>query len=105
MLEETTSLLVLFLLCLAQILEDAGKTALLSGPAGKMKRWTVSVEGRMIMFLAGEEKESTANLQLLPLTALWLDQRGCAATTASGTVAGKKEVQQQPVICGFVCPG
>lgn len=32
------SLLVLFLLCLAQILEDAVKTSLLSGQAKRMKR-------------------------------------------------------------------
>lgn len=66
------SLLVVFLLCLAHILEDAGKTSLLSGPARKMKRWTVSVDGWLVMFLAQEGKENTANLQVLSLLCGWI---------------------------------
>lgn len=79
---------MLVLLCLAQMLEDAGKTSLLSGLAQKMKRWTVSVDGGLVTFLAQEGKESTANLQLLSLAALWLDQRGHAGNVASGALGG-----------------
>lgn len=90
------SLLVLFLLCLAQILEDAVKTSLLSGPARRMKRWMVPVDGGLATILAQEGKESTAKLQVLSLTALWLDEEGCADTTASGALGGKDRSSAQP---------
>lgn len=83
------SLLVFFLLHLAPIFEDAGNTSLLSDPARRMKRWMFSLDGGLVMFLVQEGKESTASVHLLSLTALWLDQRGCAGITASGALGGK----------------
>lgn len=61
-----------------------------------MKRWAVSVDGGLVIFLAQEGKESTANLQLLSLTAPWLDQRGCGDTTASGALGGKDRSSAPP---------
>lgn len=59
-------------------------------------RWIVSVDGDLVMFLAQEEKESTANLQLLSLTALWLDQRGWSGNVASGALGGKDRSSTPP---------
>lgn len=56
----------------------------------------IPVDGGLATLLSQEGKESTAKLQVLSLTALWLGEGGCAGTMASGALGGKDRSSAQP---------